>query len=154
MDVTIKMPELNLNTPHKLNVVYATVKKSKNDKDMLYLLLKEPELNVSVSAYILFDMFDRVRNFANAFGIKISDGILRFNTDELIGRSVYAQLDVLGDGSFVVKRFVSSDTTGGIQSVNVADLGDPFEDVDLENAKEAVIEVSNEDDVKKDPFGS
>lgn len=150
MNVTVKIPELDLSVPHKLKVVHAAIRESKTGNEMLYMLLREDNLNISVGAYVVFNMFDRIRNFASAFNIPISNGVLSFNTDELIGREVYARLDVLNDGSYVVKNFVVNSNL--VNNEAIADLSDSKEDPFKELSDKLQEKETQEVTVQKDPF--
>lgn len=131
MNVTIKLPELDLNTVYTLRVVDAQVLKSKNGNDMLKLLLKEVQSNITVVAFVLFNQFDSIRNFARAFSLEINEGVLNFDTDDIIDKEVKATLRQFDDGSYVVKKFYPVNASFGINVVDLdeEDKEDPFADM-------------------------
>lgn len=106
MNVTIKLPELDLNAVHTLKVIDAQVVKSKSGNDMIKVLLKETQNNITVVAFVLFNQFDSIRNFARAFNLEIKEGILNFDTDDIIDNEVKATLRQFDDGSYVVKNSI------------------------------------------------
>lgn len=131
MNVTIKLPELDLNGIHRLKVIDAQVLKSKNGNDMIKLLLKEMDKNVTVTAFVLFNQYDSLRNFARAFNLDINGNVLTFDTDSLIDAEVKASLRQFDDGSYVVKKFYPPAYSPS-ESINIVELGededksDPF----------------------------
>jgi len=121
VQVTVKLQDLDLMKVHTLKVAYAEAKKSRAGNNMITMLLHEVETGINVNAWILLDRRDSVTNFARAFNLPIVDGVLEFDTEELLDKEVKARLRMMDDGSYAVQKFVVEPV-----SVSIADLEDPF----------------------------